>query len=459
MKKLHRKFLCLPLACVFALTACAPGGGAADADADAEPLSIEVPPPVEQTNEGLTIFYTDAVSIRAKILDMAVGQYNREHPDQPVTAEKVFTDSSDTVNDEQTQQMLAEVMGGEGPDLIFFVDDTMDIEKMARRGVFADLEPYFEADNFDWSGYNQTVMDAGVWDGHRLVIPLEYEIPMLYTSQTALDETGFSVENCDTFDGFLTEAEKVQNTPGQTRSLFRTILAFNDFAQYAGIPYIDYGRQKADLSFPELERGAEIYKNLTDLNYDDDALSGAADIRDGSALWIHPLFAPDGLLLGGGVINTFDEAVMMPIRDIEGGIQAQITCSVAVRNSSPNLQNAYEFIKFLLSEEFQLETLDWRYAAFSVLDATNAAYYRYEITERFPPIVAKGSNSLGFESFDAPQEDFDELMSYMEQISGAFYTSSQTQFLDLIQDYLDDETSYEDAVDTAESRLNIYLSE
>src|SRR5699024_12861632 len=50
------------------------------------------------------------------------------------------------------------------------------------RSVFADLEPYFEADNFDWSGYNQTVMDAGVWDGHRLVIPLEYKIPMLYTS-------------------------------------------------------------------------------------------------------------------------------------------------------------------------------------------------------------------------------------------------------------------------------------
>ena len=66
---------------------------------------------------------------------------------------------------------------------------------------------------------------------------------------------------------------------------------------------------------------------------------------------------------------------------------------------------------------------------------------------------------MGFESFDATQEDFDELMSYMEQISDAFYTSSQTQFLELIPDYLDDETSYEDAVDAAESRLNIYLSE
>ena len=271
MKVSYRKLFCLPLACLLALTACARGTGANTDAASAEPVPIEVPPPVEQTNEGLSIFYTDAVSIRATILDMAVGQYNREHPDSPVTAEKVFTDSSDTVNDEQTQQMLAEVMAGEGPDLIFFVDDTMDIEKMARRGVFADLEPYFEADNFDWSGYNQTVMDAGVWDGQPVGHPAGIQIPMLYTSQTALEDTGFSVENCDTFDGFLTEAEKVQNDSSQTRRLFRTIMAFKDFAQYAGIPYVDYNTQKADLSFSELERGANIYKKLTDLATDQDS--------------------------------------------------------------------------------------------------------------------------------------------------------------------------------------------
>ena len=90
MKVSYRKLFCLPLACLLALTACARGTGANTDAASAEPVPIEVPPPVEQTNEGLSIFYTDAVSIRATILDMAVGQYNREHPDSPVTAEKVF---------------------------------------------------------------------------------------------------------------------------------------------------------------------------------------------------------------------------------------------------------------------------------------------------------------------------------------------------------------------------------
>ena len=61
-------------------------------------------------------------------------------------------------------------------------------------------------------------MDAGVWEGQRLVIPLEYQLPILYTSQGALDETGFSAENCATFDGFLTEGgDHCWPTPDQTR--------------------------------------------------------------------------------------------------------------------------------------------------------------------------------------------------------------------------------------------------
>ena len=131
---------------------------------------------------------------------------------------------------------------------------------------------------------------------------------------------------------------------------------------------------------------------------------------------------------------------------------------MAVRNNSPNLQNAYEFIKFLLSEDFQLATNDSRWRDFSVLNATNEDYYARNTTEREMGIVNPG-NPYGFTDIDLPQEDFDELMSYIEQISGAFYTSSQTQFIDLMQGYLDDEISYKDAAEAAESQLNIYLSE
>lgn len=457
MKRLHRpapvRMLCLALACLAGLTACAPG--------DAEPAPIEVPPPVEQTNEGLNIWYTD-YGMMVKYLDAAVTQYNQLHPDHPVTADKYFADSSSESNDEATQQMLTEVMAGSGPDLIFFDVGNMDIEKMVRRGVFADLEPYFEADNFDWSGYNQAVMDAGVWDGQRLVIPLQYNFPMLYTSQTALDETGFSIENCDTFGGLLDEIEAMQADPSQKREVFRAKYTFYNFAQYAGIPYVDYDRQKADLSSPELKRGAEIYNNLggLELGVLDDGINGAADIRDGKALWNCPFPPVDGFYTGPEVINTFDDMVMMPIRDIDGGIQAQITWAVAVRNNSPNLQNAYEFIKYLLSEEFHTETLGYRWLYYSVLDSANEAYFQDTVYNRAAPLVPP-ENSYGLDTVDVRQEDFDELMDYTRQITGAYFDCSETLFMRNMRTngFLSGEVSYEDAAQQAERQMDLYLSE
>ena len=67
----HRRPFCLPLACLLALSACAPG----TVGTDAEPAPIEVSPPVEQTNEGLSIVYTD-YGVEAKYMDIAITQYN-----------------------------------------------------------------------------------------------------------------------------------------------------------------------------------------------------------------------------------------------------------------------------------------------------------------------------------------------------------------------------------------------
>ena len=461
MKVSCRKLFCLPLACLLALTACAQGTGASTDAASAEPVPIEVPPPVEQTNTELNIWYTD-YGTSANFLDAAVSLYNQQYPDRMVTAEKFFADGSIENSDAATQQMLTEVMAGSGPDLIFFSGSGTDIEKMVRRGVFADMEPYFEADNFDWSGYNQAVMDAGVWDGHRLVIPLQYNFPMLYTSQTALDETGFSMENCDTFGGLLDEIEAMQADPGQTRDVFRAKFTFYDFAHYAGIPYVDYDRQKADLSFPELQRSAEIFQNLggLELGTYDMGIDSAADIRDGKALWTCPFPPVDGFYTGPEVINTFDDMVMMPIRDVDGGIQAEITWAVAVRNNSPNLQNAYEFIKYLLSEEYHTETLNYRWLYYSVLDAANDAYFQDYVYGRAVPLTPP-KNAYGLDSVDVHPEDFDELMDYTRQITGAYFSCAETNFMRNMRmcGFLSGEAAYDDAAEDAERQMNLYLSE
>ena len=139
-------------------------------------------------------------------------------------------------------------------------------------------------------------------------------------------------------------------------------------------------------------------------------------------------------------------------------LHAKITLSVAVSNSSPNLQNAYEFIKFLLSEEFQLDTMDWRWQNFSVLEATNEEHFRYNTTDRHTALI-RPDNSGGFTDVEPRWEDFDAVMAYADQVAGVFYPCEQTRFVDVMEKYLSGETSYANAAKAAQSQLNIYLSE
>ena len=149
---------------------------------------------------------------------------------------------------------------------------------------------------------------------------------------------------------------------------------------------------------------------------------------------------------------------MMPIRDVDGGIQAEVTWAVAVRNNSPNLQNAYEFIKYLLSEEYHTETLSYRWLYYSVLDSANEAYFQDHVYDRALPLVPP-ENSYGLDTVDVRQEDHGELMDYTRQISGAYFSCADTNFMRNMRDYLSGEVSYEESVREAERKLELYLSE
>ena len=129
-----------------------------------------------------------------------------------------------------------------------------------------------------------------------------------------------------------------------------------------------------------------------------------------------------------------------------------------MRNNSPNLQNAYEFIKYLLSEEYHTETLDYRWQYYSVLDAANEAYFQDYVYNQAAPLVPP-ENSYSLDSVDVRQEDFDELMDYTRQISGAYYNCKETIFLRNMGDYISGEASYEEAVREVERKLDLYLSE
>ncbi len=87
--------------------------------------------------------------------------------------------------------LSTELLAGGGPDLfIFCLSDYEYLYNFIGRGVFQDLNYYFEQDPVDWSNYKTSITDAGVFDGKRYVLPYSYELNLYLTTDKILEQSG-----------------------------------------------------------------------------------------------------------------------------------------------------------------------------------------------------------------------------------------------------------------------------
>lgn len=95
-----------------------------------------------------------------------------------------------------------------------------------------------------------------------------------------------------------------------------------------------------------------------------------------------------------------------------------------------------------------------------MLDSANEAYFQDHVYDRALPLVPP-ENSYGLDTVDVRPEDFDELMDYTRQITGAYFNCIETNFMRNMRMYgfLSGEASYEEAVQEAERHMDLYLSE
>ena len=426
-------------------------------------------PVAPQTNESLTVFCLGDDAVQKK-LQLALERYRQMYPDVEVELIKPVYDMGNyEMEDELYQQVAAQIMAGSGPD-IFIVDDAIsDVEKLVRQGVFADMEPFFQADNFDWEPYNQAVMDGGVWNGKRFLIPLTYNFPLLFTSRTALEETGFDVEACGDYQGFLEETTRFMADETQTRQLFRKKIFITDIVEDSGLTIADYDTRTVDLSSPLFKAGNQWRKTVAERcphdyndSYDDAGLYGAAAVRDGDVLWTVTVQPTYGFYTEFSALKTIGEAVMMPVRDINGGIQAQIGHPLGVRANSENLQNAYNYIKILLG--FSVQTsVAWNWNELSVLDDANEYFYEWITQGRHHHTLA-GDNGFysttnPLEALDWPtREEYEQLVGFTREITGTYYYP-HLRWKGAMYDYVYEGADYDETLKEAQQYLERYITE
>lgn len=112
-------------------------------------------------------------------------------------------------------KLSTETMAGGGPDLIS-TEQELPYEKMIENKAFCDLNEMFENDSeINLADYNRTILDAGVFDGKRYLLPAFFGFDYMVADKEMLDKFDISYQQFDsvTYENFGEKFKGYFNNP------------------------------------------------------------------------------------------------------------------------------------------------------------------------------------------------------------------------------------------------------
>ncbi|SCJ67502.1 Maltose-binding periplasmic proteins/domains [uncultured Clostridium sp.] len=396
----------------------------------------------------------------------AVNYFKKLYPDVKVNVTEV-TDGWAAYN----ARLLPQLMAGKGPDVVMADRDCIaDIYKVMDSGMFLDISAAYDEDEFFQSEeFSQPVLEAGVYKGHRYVVPYSFTVPVLVGGEQRLSSIGFNMDNVVDLPSLFDEAAKALPQAQQDpnfKNVFGTNLYDRYFSFYSGLQLIDWDNNKV-LPDPEgFKRFCESYKPLAKA---DGMLDGvechATEVADPFGFKSLLLNQAELLMINFGYMQPYaavkdvDTPILEPMPNAQGQVQACVTDVAAIKASSPNHYNAYNFIKCLLSEPVQRDLLNKNYLVKRPVNTeiqTKYAYYNNNI-----PTTSYSNLPEGFKMGSVMQEDIEKFSGIDAQIETA--TLWNDTLFDLFKEcmlpYFNNQKSYDECYNMLRQKLELYISE
>ena len=330
------------------------------------------------------------------------------------------------------KKIRSEIMSGGGPDLYLMPTyelaypeteitstDFMEplfasVPKQMYNGVFTDIGEYYDADEtLGKDGLVTGVMDAGIMDGARYVMPLRYDYDVLLADVNAMEDLGIDP---DLFNGGIDElyclAERLQDDyvsfglaakPDYTHASdyidFQTENVLMDASEFASLVNGYY--RTVELANPDEHQdqgeffgGHYFVTKAGDDGYYCDIRMYIVRGREKTAIFSkagYPFMRIDTsqLVESAAAIKILDQNVTMhPIRAADGRLIAEITYYGAVGSGCKYPEIAYEFLRMFYSEELQWE----QYYPWNAGEAVE------DLAERGYPIRSTGFAEVQYEN-------------------------------------------------------------
>lgn len=347
-------------------------------------------------------------------IEQAVATFEAEHEGITVRVDILPTDEAE--REVYQQQIRTQIMAGNGPDVYILPTDNVltvdsktkfsqkvltsqieidplfqDVKQAMHSGVFADISSFYDTDaDLNTGALHQDVMDAGVIDGRRYVLPLRYTMPILLTEPSNYDDTGITQECIDsgidalaayaveTNDAMMAVGLRIPDDTTLLSQLFdyekgEMVITLQEIADYMRLYQQVYAlaQPTAEQYIAGLLEELRVVLDELYNHYFEDPLAAAMveitldsfnSVDDYGEFGYHwslngfPLYTDTltGALEQTAISKVLGKDLMVqPMRRSDGTIVADITYYGAVGSSCANTELAYSFLRTFLTEDYQ----------------------------------------------------------------------------------------------------------
>jgi ABC-type glycerol-3-phosphate transport system substrate-binding protein len=413
---------------------------------------------------------TVSVPCASKFLDIAASRFKQINPDCRVV---INAPSEDERDDEKYVRVLnTEILAGKGPDL--FSVSGLPFEKYVSKNILADLGDIIEKDkNPEAVKYYKNILDALKIKGILYSMPVSFSFHAMAANSKILKDSSVEIGDSgwkwDDFEKVAKEleghiAKGVSVLPGiSCRDLLDMILKGN-----CG-QFIDKEARKADFSNPGFIRLLNIAKKYGNSNLNEE---NSSEARSGLLMAIAReavVFCPDRvsgfswISLRKSLYSGQLRLLNLPSQD--GKKTGAFSCDMllSVNNKTGCREEAFEFIKFLLSDEMQCSPELTGFAVKSSIQAKRIERWNNGISSA--GMVAMGSSKSGSRlnlSFERlTEQDIRLVDNFIGSLS--VYSDTGNEILKIIEEeaeaYFDGIKTADDTVKLIQDRVNLYLGE
>lgn len=422
--------------------------------------------------------------VSRKYLSSAVEKFKDNYKNVEIE-EKTFTLEQ---AEEYRNKMTVAILTGEGPDIIDFNEYFPFNTKYFTNGVLYDINSLISEDStFNLNDYNQTVLDTGLYDGKRYVIPCGYTIPMLYTVNSELNNE-IDWSNWD-WNAMISTAKKfASENMNSGKYFFSPSLTFTEFVKYSGLDLIDYKNKKSSFSSPDFVKLLKSYKEILPAICPDEVNKKYRGniynmMKDGVIQFIYVNKLASVYELWGensavhDVVGQDMEIYPFPSPTGERYGVSQAHNMLGISSNSKKPEAAFDYIKILLSYDLQ-KKIEENYNSPNFSSAYRAApvlknIFQKEAEYFMRPEIDSGGKKILGDKFDGFNDIFacasysltQKLVNQLnEELSGVTkcFLPENTVY-DFIQkelpDFLSGKKTAEQTAKAINNKVNLYLNE